>query len=50
MYGLQVAYNTIYLLLWDLSKAIIEEYHDEVIVCPTSPQEWKRIVDQFSLT
>ncbi len=31
-----------------MCTAIIQEYQDEVIACPTTPQEWSAIADLFS--
>jgi len=48
MYGFRVAYNTICLIIKDVCQAIIEEYHQEVIVTPTTPQEWRTVSDHMS--
>ncbi len=48
MYGFRVPHNTISILIREVCEAIIEEYADEVIQCPTTDQEWRRISDQFS--
>ncbi len=38
-YGFRVAYNTICLLTADVSAAIVDAYHDEVIITPTTPDD-----------
>ena len=47
MYGFRVADNTISLIVREVCQAIIDEYAEEVIACPTTPQEWQPIADQF---
>ena len=32
----------------EVCQAIFDEYHDEVIICPTTEEEWKRVAEQFS--
>ena len=29
-------------------KAIVDEYNDEVMKCPTTPEEWRAISDNFA--
>ena len=48
MYGFRVAHNTISLIIRDVCEAIIAEFAEEVISCPTTPEEWRRIADQFA--
>ena len=48
MYGFRVAHNTISLLVREVCQAIFDEYHDEVVICPTTEEEWKRVAEQFS--
>ena len=48
MYGFRVAHNTISLLVREVCQAIFDEYHDEVTICPTTEEEWKRVAEQFS--
>ena len=43
MYGFRVAYNTISIVTNEVCEAIIEEYAEEVISCPTAAAEWKTI-------
>ena len=31
----------------EVCQAIIDEYHDEVVVCPTTEQEWRRATERF---
>ena len=40
MYSFRVAKNTISLIIPEVCQAIVEEYKDEVITCPTTPGEW----------
>ncbi len=39
-YAFRVAYNTICLLIADVCAAIVEAYHEEVILTPITPEEW----------
>lgn len=39
MYGFRVADSTISLVVRDVCQAIIDEYAEEVIACPTTPEE-----------
>ena len=48
MYGFRVAHNTISKIVCEVTQAIIEEYGDEVLSTPTTPQAWKAIADQFA--
>ncbi len=48
MYGFRVPHNSISILIREVCEAIIAEYADEVIDCPTLEQQWRRIADQFS--
>ncbi|XP_783499.1 putative nuclease HARBI1 [Strongylocentrotus purpuratus] len=47
MYSFRVAHNTISLIVREVCTAIIEEYGDELVKCPTSPQEWKAVAHGF---
>ena len=47
MYGFRVAHNTICNFVPEVCQAIIDEYAAEVMPFPTTPQQWKRITDQF---
>ncbi len=42
-YGWRVPHNTISLLIPKVCQAIIDEYKDEVMKCPTTPEEWRAI-------
>ena len=44
-YGWRVPHNTISLLIPKVCQAIIDEYKDEVIKCPTTHEEWRGISD-----
>jgi len=48
MYAFRVPHNTISLFIPEVCEAIIEEYAQEVIACPSTPQQWKDIADNFS--
>ena len=47
-YGWRVPHNTISLLIPKVCQAIIDEYKDEVMKCPTTPEEWRAISDKFA--
>ncbi len=47
-YGFQVVYNTICLLIPYVCQVIVDEYHEEVIKTPTTPQDWMVVVNQIS--
>ena len=43
----RVPHNTISVVVKLVCQAIIDEYMDEVLVCPTTPEEWRAIADKF---
>ena len=47
MYGFRVPHNTISLMIPQVYQAIIDEYTDEVISCPTSQHEWNQVAEHF---
>ena len=47
MYGFRVSHSTISLIVRDVCEAINEEFAAEVVTCPTTPNEWKVVADQF---
>ncbi len=47
MYSFRVARNTVSLIIPEVCQAIVEEYKDEVISCPTTPAEWAEIGEVF---
>ena len=47
-YGGRVPHNTISLLIPKVCQAIIDEYKDEVMKCPTTAEEWRAISDTFA--
>ena len=47
MYGFRVSHSTISLIVRDVCEAINEEFAAEVVSCPTTPNEWKVVADQF---
>ncbi len=44
-YDFRVAYNTICLLIAEVNSTIVDTYHEEVIVTPTTPDDWMVIVN-----
>ncbi len=48
MYSFRVATNTISLIVREVCAAMIDEFAEEVLDCPTSPQEWQWVADQFA--
>ncbi|VDH99432.1 Hypothetical predicted protein [Mytilus galloprovincialis] len=46
-YDLRVARNSISKFLPEVCRAIVDEYKDEVISCPTDPIDWRAIADEF---
>ena len=44
----RVGPNTISKLVPETCEAIISEYLQETIVCPTCPQDWKRVAEDFA--
>ncbi|XP_069752422.1 uncharacterized protein [Narcine bancroftii] len=47
-YGFRVAPNTIVSIVPEVCKAIYDEYHEEAIKCPSTPEEWKEVAKDFS--
>ena len=47
-YNYRVAPNTISDLIPVVCDAIIQEYLEEVIICPSTPEEWKQVAQGFS--
>ena len=48
MYSFRVPHNTISKVIPEVCEAIIAEFAEEVIECPTTEQQWRGIADQFS--
>ena len=46
-YGWRVPHNTKSLVVRKVCKAIIDEYMPEVMTCPTTPEGWRAISDNF---
>ena len=46
-YGWRVPHNTISVLVREVVQAIIEDYTDELLVCPTTERGWRDLVDQW---
>ncbi|XP_069766984.1 uncharacterized protein [Narcine bancroftii] len=47
-YGFCVAPNTIVSIVPEVCRAIYDEYHEEAIKCPSTPEEWKEVAKGFS--
>ena len=47
-YGWRVPHNTISLLIPKMCQVIIDEYIDDVMKCPTTPEECREISDKFA--
>ncbi len=47
-YGFCVAYNSSCLLIAEVTSAILDAYHEEVIVTPTTPDDWMVIANNNS--
>ncbi|XP_014671429.1 PREDICTED: uncharacterized protein LOC106812148 [Priapulus caudatus] len=46
-FGWRVPHNTQSLLVREVCQAIIDEYLDELMNCPNTPDGWRAIADQF---
>lgn len=47
-YSFRVAANTIVKVVPETCQAIVDEYLEEVIKCPRTPEDWKEVADDFS--
>ena len=47
MYGFRVAHNTISLIIREVCEAIIAEYSEELLTCPSTPEEWRKVAELF---
>lgn len=47
-YAFRVARNAFSLIVYETCEAIIEEYMEEVIDCPATPEEWKNVTKGFA--
>jgi hypothetical protein len=47
MFSFRVAHNTISSIVCEVCQTIIETYAEAVIACPTTPEEWQPIAEQF---
>ncbi len=47
-YGFRVAYNSICALIAEVSSAIVDAYHENVIVTPNTPDDWMVIANTNS--
>ena len=46
-YAWRVPQNTICLAVKEVCQAIVEEYNDELMTCPTTPDGWRNIAGDF---
>jgi hypothetical protein len=46
-YNFYIAPNTVCNVVREVCQAIIDEYGEEMLDCPSTPEEWKKIADQF---
>ena len=46
-FGWRVPHNTQSIMVREICQAIIDEYMDEVMVCPNTPEGWRSIADKF---
>ena len=46
-YAWRVPQNTICLAVIEVCQAIVEEYNDELMTLPTSPDGWRKIAGDF---
>ena len=46
-FGWRVPHNTQSLVVREVCEAIIAEYVDEVLICPSTPDGWRAIADNF---
>ena len=47
-FGWRVPYNTQSIVVREVCQAIVDEYVDEVLVCPSTPDGWRAIIaDKF---
>ena len=47
-FAFRVPHNTIFQIIKDVCQAIIDEYANEVVDTPTSPDDWKLVARNFS--
>ncbi|KAH3728234.1 hypothetical protein DPMN_054186 [Dreissena polymorpha] len=44
----RVAENALFVVVRDVCHAICEEYVDEVMRAPSTPEEWRQLADGFT--
>ena len=49
-YSFRVSRHTIAKFILQVCQAIVNEYKNEVVACPTTPKEWRTIADAFDRT
>ena len=47
-YSFRVAHNTISKIVPETCEAIVEEYLEEVLSCPRTPEQWKEVASLFA--
>ena len=46
-FDFRIHHSTMSIIVQEVCQAIVEEYKDEAVNCPTTPAEWAPIADQF---
>ncbi|XP_021376400.1 protein ALP1-like [Mizuhopecten yessoensis] len=46
-FGWRVPHNTQSQVVREVCHAILDEYLDEMLTCPSTPEEWKEVADKF---
>ena len=47
-FGFRVPHNSISLIVREVCQAIRDTYKDELMTCPTTPDGWRPIIDEFN--
>lgn len=47
-YGFRVANNSISRIIPETCEALIAEFQDELLACPSTPEEWRLVSDKFA--
>jgi len=43
----RVPHNTISIVIREVCQAIVDEYLDELMTCPSTPDEWQQVADKY---
>lgn len=46
-FGWRIPHNTQSILVREVCQAIVDEYMDELMVCPSTPEGWREVADKF---